>query len=708
MSIDVYQNCPVHNDKKIKFCCGKDVVAELDHIMELYRSKQSAAALDAIEKAENRIGQRDCLLNLKTRVLISQHETELAEQTNSLFLKANPGHMLGMQHQALILAQRHEIEGAVDALQKAADAVGDGQIPFSIINTFRVVGAALVAVGDPIAGRSHLNFFKRFKSEESREIDYLLFQSFGGPHVPLTLKAEQPLKPCDEKEPFYKHNQAILLLNERGRWARAISVARKAIEQFGKQPVLVRNLAILLSMIGKHVEASTNWNDFAEMANVRQWEAIEAKALSILLNRESASDRVEVVKLSWPLTDARRAVEQADDHCHFESNPISHDDQDGPPPKASYVIWSDEPKSAAMTQSVDDLPVDVGFCAIYGKQTDRDARLDMVARSGHELENARQLVEKTFGDNLVDSPTQETLGEQSQEAAISEWRVRFPDELEGQDRLHLQREMERKRIRDIWPNVSYGILEHKSLKEASAIPHLQLACRAVAWIMHLSILNNENVQTAIKQVCEDLQIGLPGDQDISEFENATVPISWMHKIDPAKCREHELSNIIHWAMVHQNMACLRRCLPVMLENGNLDKKSQVNLLWTYGRVALDNDEAIRSVQKARDLADDAGSSKALWLVRELEIRMERGMDEGVTDLFKEIGIRCTTDEQVAEEFTRLLMRFNMINEEGDLNPEFANQMQDEPETPANEGIWTPDNEPSKVGAESKLWIPGND
>ena len=668
MSIDVYKNCPVHSEKKIKFCCGKDVVTELDHILELFRSKQSAAALDAIAKAESKLGQRDCLLNLKTRILVSQNDTEKAEESNALFLQSNPGHMLGLQHQALIEAQKDNLPGAVESLQKAADAVGDGNIPLSIINTFRIIGAALISHGDPIAGRAHLNFFKKFKQDDNEEIDYLLFQAFGGPNIPLPLKAEQPVLPCSEEEPFYKHNQAMNLLAARGRWERGISVGKKALEQFPDQPVLIRNLAVLCSMVGKHAEASQFWNQYSELDTVEGWQAIEAKTVAILLNRQFSSGMLEVVLTTWDLPDADQAIEIALDQNQFESNPISPEASDGPPPKASFVIWDKAPPSKDETTSADQLPIDTGLFAIYGKQTDRDARLELIARSGSELDAAKSLVVSTFGEMLTGEGNEEVLGTQAEETPMTEWRVRFPEDMPNERKQELHREVSRNRIREIWPNVRYGILDNKSLKEAASIEELKLGCKAIVWIMHLSALDDQMINQTIDEICDELQIELPGDQDISEFRDVVIPISWMHKIDPTRCEELELQNLIQWAMVHRNMACLRRAIPEMLKKENLAEEHRVNLLYTFGRVTFDNQQAIESIQQARDECSEETLPKAIWLVRELEIRMERGIEEGISELFRELQTRASSDEQVADEFTRLLLRFGLINERGEVNP----------------------------------------
>ena len=46
MAFDVYQPCPGGEDKKIKFCCGKDAVGDLTKVMDALRRGQRAAEVD--------------------------------------------------------------------------------------------------------------------------------------------------------------------------------------------------------------------------------------------------------------------------------------------------------------------------------------------------------------------------------------------------------------------------------------------------------------------------------------------------------------------------------------------------------------------------------------------------------------------------------------------------------------------------------------
>ena len=79
MDIDIYQQCPCHSEKKIKFCCGKEIVADLNQVLAKNAAGQSQAALDLLERTIKRTGPKDCLLTIQTHILISHGEIEKAK-----------------------------------------------------------------------------------------------------------------------------------------------------------------------------------------------------------------------------------------------------------------------------------------------------------------------------------------------------------------------------------------------------------------------------------------------------------------------------------------------------------------------------------------------------------------------------------------------------------------------------------------------------
>jgi hypothetical protein len=149
MELNAYQSCPCHAERKIKFCCGKQIVDDLNLVMSLARGDQTLATLDKLERLIVEHGPKDCLLTLKTHFLITLVELEKARECNEQFLRNNPKHPVGLQHEAMICLLENNLAGGMNALQDAMDATKGTAIPVSLGKAFRMVGLELLRKGHP-------------------------------------------------------------------------------------------------------------------------------------------------------------------------------------------------------------------------------------------------------------------------------------------------------------------------------------------------------------------------------------------------------------------------------------------------------------------------------------------------------------------------------------------------------------------------------
>ena len=93
MSIDQYQLCPCGSNKKVKFCCARDVLPEINKVLTALQGDQRVAALDHVNNAIEKKGDKDCLLNIKTNILLQLGEEDKARETSKQVLKKNPDNL---------------------------------------------------------------------------------------------------------------------------------------------------------------------------------------------------------------------------------------------------------------------------------------------------------------------------------------------------------------------------------------------------------------------------------------------------------------------------------------------------------------------------------------------------------------------------------------------------------------------------------------
>src|SRR5262245_46703008 len=96
MALDPYQPCPCGIDKKVKFCCGSEIVAELNKIHDLVNGEQRLGAIDHINRLLAANPNRGCLLLEKASIQIELREFEQAQKTVNELLTLLPSNPNGL------------------------------------------------------------------------------------------------------------------------------------------------------------------------------------------------------------------------------------------------------------------------------------------------------------------------------------------------------------------------------------------------------------------------------------------------------------------------------------------------------------------------------------------------------------------------------------------------------------------------------------
>ena len=103
MPVDNYTPCPGGCDKKIKFCCCRDITADLGKVVQKLDADQRVAALEQVSKAIGQHGNRAALLAIKAIAQLQLGNDEGAAETVSAFLAEHPKNSV-----ALALSATHE------------------------------------------------------------------------------------------------------------------------------------------------------------------------------------------------------------------------------------------------------------------------------------------------------------------------------------------------------------------------------------------------------------------------------------------------------------------------------------------------------------------------------------------------------------------------------------------------------------------------
>ena len=128
MAVDPYRQCPCGSGKKMKFCCSKDILSDLDQVLRAIEGDQYLAALDQVTKLVDAKGARPALLHLKANLELAKGNDPDAEKTLEQLAKAAPHQPGTLGLMAVLEVRRGNLDEAVDLVQQAMEYV-DREFP---------------------------------------------------------------------------------------------------------------------------------------------------------------------------------------------------------------------------------------------------------------------------------------------------------------------------------------------------------------------------------------------------------------------------------------------------------------------------------------------------------------------------------------------------------------------------------------------------
>ena len=119
MALDAYSLCPCGSGKKVKFCCSRNIIQELDKVQRALEGKQRVAALGQLNQLLKKNPQLPCLLHLKAVIQISRDELDDARETVDCLLKAASENPASLALGAELTLLEDKVTAAVSQVQLA-------------------------------------------------------------------------------------------------------------------------------------------------------------------------------------------------------------------------------------------------------------------------------------------------------------------------------------------------------------------------------------------------------------------------------------------------------------------------------------------------------------------------------------------------------------------------------------------------------------
>lgn len=718
MDIDIYQQCPCHSGKKIKFCCGKDIVSELSTIVAKCNSNQALSALDQIERVIAKHGEKDCLLTLQTHIYFTLGEYEKAEEVNAKFAAKNPKHPIAKQHEALTLLANGDIPAAIDRLQDGIDLVKGDEIPLPFSQAYKMIGSLLLSAGHIIAARAHLQFSLMIRGESDQQVASLLHNSFRVPGAPVLLKTDYRLLPIPEDKEWASKYEIVINALNRGQFRMALKMLEKMDGHWSGEREIVHGIAVVNSMLANADEMSGAWRRASQLEQIPKWLATEFEALSVLFSGDANSASIDITTNEFEIKDLEEVFLLATACSRLVASDAIEEDPfgDGPAPRHGFIVLDRDKVDLRDDLTAFDIPLIRGEFYLYGRQTDRPPRMVYLSAKNDQFEANFDFLKDLLSDQLNSDPIETVATTSTLASDLLTWNWHPPEKTSPEMHKKWIAEYRKHIVLEKWPTIAFESLGGMTPEQAAEKPELSIPLAALVMNLEQSSVLQMSDGQDIVDLREKLKMPPPETLDAANLDDEQLTPLRISQIDPATFTDDQIARVYSDAFTIANGQVLKRVVPEVLKRESLKDKIPYDICYSMlAQLTDDNELAIEYLQKARTEAKQAGRNPGLFLVQEFEIRLSRGITEKLPELLDMIQKQHMSDPEVEYQLARVLERFGLISPDGRSISLPARQSAQSDEGSESK-IWTPDSDSAAVPASSpggpedsgsKIWVPGD-
>ena len=708
MAIDAYSLCPGGTGKKVKFCCP-DFVHELEKIDRMVEGEQFQNCLQQVDLLLAQGNPRQCLMALRGWLLRTTNQFEEALAHAADFLNRYPENPLAWAEAALLTAAGESGRAAVPKLQRAI-ALSGKMLQSRVCDAIGMVAEVLTEEGDWSAARALWGLLSVLIPDDQRPMERIVAMNVS-PEIPLLLKDDRRLKECPGNPPwkalFDEADQAA----RSARWQESAERLTALTRDYHEEPALWHNLAMLRGWLADDDGAIDAWRTFARLGIPRD-DAVEAEAMAMMLSTDPLGDGIDWVQLSWPVPDAERLLESLLSDRRIVQvpfDPAAMAREDSPPPRLVGLLLDRPALESAEGLSLETMPHVLGQVQLFGRQTDREARLEVQGLTSLDVERVQAVLRELGGENLAAEPERKTTGRasRSHQLLTNQW---FPPRNASHEQIDsLGIQQRRRAILEQWPEVPLGVLDGRSPREAAADPAAaNRVLAAIAMMEHWC----ERTPGTIDFNELRAGLGLPVDEpiDLAPGEIVRLPLVRLVRVKIGTLSEEDLRTGFRRATQYRAWKSLRKFAAAVVERP--ESQSGNDRLLAYRMLAQSAesvDEALDRVRQGREAFASEPKTCASWDLLELTYRFAQGDGREAMRLVQHVESRHLDEPGVGEALTQMLVNVGLLRPDGSPAmpvPRGASPAAAEPAAEESSRLWTPGSDPAGGGGGGKLWTPG--
>jgi hypothetical protein len=704
MALDAYSLCPGGTGKKIKFCCP-DLFPELEKLDRMIEGEQFVASLQQIDQLEHKGLHRACLMALKSELLRATNQTDRITAHVAEFLERFPQNPVAWSESAMIAAVSEGGPAAMSKLQTAI-ALCDGRIQGPVYEAARMVASVLLHEGHWSAGRGLLQLLTALVPDDRECIERLIHVN-GMADIPMLLKADLRIEPCPPEVPWRAEFESAVAPLRMAKWQEAADRLAILASEAGDAPAIWGNLAVIRMWLADNAGARAAMQKYAALP-VPLEDAVEAEATAMLLSDSPLGDDVDMVHWTWPVTDPERLQETLLSDRRITPVPVDSSQwsaEDTPPPRFAGMLLDRLALGSDDRVSLENMPSVWGQLLLFGRQTDRAARLEILGLTRTNSDAARTYLRQLGSGALAAEPEEAIMAKTSISHDMISHRWVPPRGAPRSQVDALLVQDFRETLLNRWPGLPLGVLDNRSLRQAAADAASRVKALAVILVMQ---------QWSGRSIAEfdfnELRshLGLPTLDPITPQPNdvRTLPLVRLVRIQVDRLTDDDLIVAFHRAELYHAWDAARTFARAIIDRPAFARRPErLQAYRSLAQSATTLEDGIANVEAARRDALSAGQSCASWDLMELSFRFGHGEIEKAMQLVQHIESRHMQEPGVAQALTQFMVNIGLLNPDGTpaVVPR-SSAAEAAPPAVDPSKLWTPGSESSAPAG--KLWTPG--